>query len=477
MVLTVILIPRAEVDMRKGNVDFTEGRLLSSIIYYTVPLIFASLVQLLFNAADLAVLGNFDTSLDSSAVGAVGATGSIVALLVSSIVGLSGGTNVILSRAVGAKNEDRVQEIIGTSLILSLVLGIIMLAVGFFSARWFLDATACPVNCYDGALIYLYIYFSATPAILVYNFGAAIIRVSGDSRSPFIYILISGVLNVVLNFILCLVLTEKVAAVAVATWASNVLGMVLVIRHLLKLKDGPCSVDIHNLRFSCKELGNIFVIGLPTAFTSAIYSISNLQVQGAINAFGSSVVAGNSAAAQIESILNSVASSFATAAMVFVGHNVGAGKPERVKGSIVRCAVINIGMALVLGYTLLALGRYPVSLFVPGDEVAIAVARLRLSCLLTIFFTCALDCVLSFSMRAFGYSLLPMINSMITVVGFRVFWMSLVYPSLPTVGDPAKDIFNVYLCYMISWTLSMIVQIVMFSVVYRRYRRGKGKSV
>ena len=463
--------------MWKRNVDFIEGKLLSSIIYYTVPLIFASLVQMFFNAADLAVLGNFDTSPDSSAVGAVGATGSIVALLVSSIVGLSGGTNVLLSRAVGAKNEKRSQEIIGTSLILALVLGIVMLVVGFLSARWFLDITACPSNCYNGALTYLYIYFAATPAILVYNFGAAVIRVSGDSRSPFIYILISGVLNVVLNFILCLVLTEKVAAVAIATLASNVLGMVLVIRHLLKLKDGLCRVDIRNLCFSRKELGNIFVIGLPTAFTSAIYSISNLQVQGAINAFGSSVVAGNSASAQIENVLNSVASSFATTAMVFVGQNVGAEKPERVKGTIVRCAAMNVGMALVLGYTLLALGKYPIKIFVPGDEVAIAVALLRMSCLLTIFFTCALDCVLSFSMRAFGYSMLPMINSMVTVVGFRVFWMSVVYPQLPTVGDPAKDIFNVYLCYMISWVLSMLVQIALFAVVYSRYRQGKGKKV
>lgn len=463
--------------MRRKTVDFTEGRLLPSIIYYTLPLIFASLVQLFFNAADLAVLGNFDTTPDSSAIGAVGATGSIVALLVSSIVGLSGGTNVLLARAVGAKNEERAQEIIGTSLILSLVMGFIMLVVGFLSARWFLNVTACPENCYAGALIYLYIYFASTPAILVYNFGSAIIRVSGDSRSPFIYITVSGILNVVLNFALCIALEQKVAAVAIATLGSNVLGMVLVIRYLLRMKDGPCRVDIRNLRFSWKELGNIFVIGLPTAFTSALYSISNLQVQGAINSFGSSVVAGNSAAAQIESVLNSVASSFASAAMVFVGQNVGAEKPERVRGTIVRCAAINVGMALVLGYTLLALGRYPVTIFVPGDEVAISVALLRMSCLLTIFATCALDCILSFSMRAFGYSLFPMINSMISVVGFRVVWMAWVYPKLPTVGDPTKDIFNVYLCYMISWTLSMVVQIVMFSVVYSRYMRGEGKKV
>ena len=253
--------------MRNKTVNFTEGKILPSIVQYTIPLILSSLMQLFFSAADLAVLGNFDTSIDSSAIGAVGATGSIVALLVSSVIGLSGGTNVLLSRAVGAKNDDRAQDVVGTSIILSVVAGIVMMTVGYCSARWFLNITACPENCYSGALTYLYIYFAAAPAILIYNFGSAIIRVSGDSHSPFVYILTSGVVNVVLNFVLCLMLEQKVAAVAIATLASNLLGMCLVIRHLLKIKTGACRVDIRRLSFSWKELGNIFVLGLPTAFT------------------------------------------------------------------------------------------------------------------------------------------------------------------------------------------------------------------
>lgn len=463
--------------MKNKSVNFTEGKLLPAIITYSIPLIFASLIQMLFNAADLAVLGQFDTSADSSAVGAVGATGAIIGLLVSSVVGLSGGTNVLLARSVGANDVERSQKIVGTSIILSASAGIIMLAVGMLSASRFLEWTNCPENCFGGALTYLYIYFAATPAIYIYNFGAAIIRVSGDSRSPFIYILISGALNVVLNFILCIVMAEKVAAVAIATLVSNVLGAVLVVIHLIRMKDGPCKVNIKHIAFSFKELGNIFLLGLPTAFTTALYSISNLQIQGAINSFGSSAAAGNSASAQLEGFVNSITSSIAMAAMVFVGQNVGAKRRERVKLSIILCVIINGIAALVLGYGVLLFGKPLLGIFLPGDPLGVDVAMVRMACLLSIYFVAAIDSVLSFSLRAFGYTILPMLNSVFTVVLFRTVWMNLIYPNMTFIGDPIKDIFNVYVCYIYSWVMSLVVQIVFFIVIYRRYMTGKGKVI
>ncbi len=463
--------------MRTKNIDFTEGKLLPSIVTYSIPLILASLIQMLFGAADLAVLGQFDTSADSSAIGAVGATGSIIGLLVSSVVGLSGGTNILLARTVGARDDNRSQRIVGTTVILSASAGVLMLTIGMLTAQWFLNITACPANCYDGALVYLYIYFAATPAIFIYNFGAAIIRVSGDSRSPFIYILISGALNVVLNFVLCVLLSEKVAAVAIATLISNVLGAVLVVLHLLRIKEGPCKVELRNLKFSWRELGNIFLLGIPTAFTSALYSISNLQIQGAINSFGSSASAGNSASAQIEGFVSSITSSIAMTAMVFVGQNVGAKKQERVKLSIVWCLVLADAAALVLGYGALAFGRPLARIFLPNDPLGVEIAMVRLTCLLSIYFVSVSDSIFSFSIRAFGYPILPMINSVVSVILFRVVWMTWIYPVMPTTGDPVKDIFNVYVCYMYSWTLSLIVQALMFAIVYRRYIRGRGKEI
>ena len=463
--------------MRNRNIDFTQGKLLKLVVAYAIPLIFAGLIQTMFNAADMAVLGAFDKSSDSSAVGAIGATGAIISLLVNSMIGLSGGTNVMLARAVGAKDEDRAQKIVGSSLVLSVVIGVVMTTVGLISARWFLMITDCPANSFDGALTYLYIYIAATPAILIYNFGSAIIRVSGDSRSPFVYILISGAANVVLNLVLCIILEEKVAAVAIATLIANVIGAILTVMHLIRLKEGPCRVDLKNLRFSMRETLNVLVLGLPNAFTTALYSISNIQIQGAINSFGSSASAGNNASAQVEGFVSTIVTAISTTAMVAVGQNIGAGEKERVKHSIALCVLTNFAISLVLGYGALALGRPLLRIFVPNDALAVEIGRMRLLSLLTIYFVMAIDNTISSSIRAFGYTMLPMYNSVVTVILFRTIWMNFIYPNMTFSGDPVKDIMNVYECYIISWLMSIAVQIVLFSIVYARYMKGKGKEI
>ncbi|MBQ7343611.1 MAG: hypothetical protein IJW53_02465 [Clostridia bacterium] len=463
--------------MRKRNIDFTKGTLLPLIITYAIPLILSGLVQTMFNAADMAVLGAFDKSSDSSAVGAVGATGAIISLLVNSFIGLSGGTNIILARSVGARDDERSQKIVGSSLILAVSIGVVMTLVGMITAPWFLTATNCPANTYDGALTYLRIYISATPAILIYNYGAAIIRVSGDSKSPFTYILIAGVTNVILNVILCFILPNKVAAVAIATLTSNVVGAALTVAHLLRLKEGPCRVNLKNLQFSWRETANIVLLGLPNAFNSALYSISNLQIQGAINSFGSSASAGNNASAQVESFLATTVQSISTTCMVAVGQNIGANEKNRVKNTIVRCAILNFSIALILGLGALALGRPLLRIFLPNDALAVEIGMVRLACLLSLYSIMALDSTLSHSVRAFGSTLFPMLNAVFTVILFRTIWMNFIYPYMTFVGDPVKDIFNVYECYMISWTLSFVVQVAIFAVFYKRYIRGKGKEV
>ena len=463
--------------MKNRTVNFTEGRLLPTIITYAVPLVLASLIQMLFNVADFSILGNFDTSADSSATGAVGATGALVNLLVSSIVGLSQGTNILLARAVGGKEEDRARQIVGTTMILSVVSSIAVLTFGLISVGWFLRVTGCPANCYDGAITYMRIYFLTTPAIYVYNFGSAIIRVSGDSRSPFNYILISGLLNVILNFILCVVMSDKVAAVALATLVSNVVAAALTVRYLLRMKSGPCGVDLKKIDFSWRELGNIFILGLPTAFTTALYSISDLQMQSAINAFGSSVVAGNSASAKLDGFVNSFTYPLAATVMVFVGQNLGAEQKERVKKSIVICFILSVATAIILGNGALLISDPIIRTLLPNDPLGIEVARVRIEWVLSLYFICAADSILSFTMRAFGYPILPMLNSLVSVILFRAVWMTWIYPVLPVSGNAAVDIMNVYKCYMVSWILSLLVQIILFTVVYRRYLKGRGKKI
>lgn len=463
--------------MKNRAINFTEGKIFPILIAYAVPLALSSLIQLCFNIADFSILGNFDKSADSSAVGAVGATGAIVNLLVNAVVGLSAGANVLLARAVGAKEEGRVRDIIGTTLILSVAAGVIMTVVGMLSVRWFLDITACPANCFEGALTYMHIYFLAVPAIYVYNFGSAIIRVSGDSRSPSIYILASGGLNVILNFLLCVTMSNKVAAVAIATLVSNTLGAALTVIHLSKMKTGVCRVDLRKLSFSWRELGNIFLLGVPTAFTTAIYSISDMQMQSIINSFGSSITAGNSASAKLDAIVNSFTYPIAATAMVFVGQNVGAQKPDRVKRSIKLCVISSLAVALVMGYGALAFARPLVKILLPNDSLGMEIGVVRIYCVLSMYFICAVDSVLSFSVRAFGYPILPMLNSLFSTILLKAVWVMWIYPHLPVTGDAVKDIMNVYYCYMLSWVLSFVIQVIMFSVVYRRYLAGKIKEI
>ena len=463
--------------MKSKKIDFTQGKLLSQIITYAIPLILAGLIQVLFSSADMAVLGAFDKTPDSSAVGAIGATGAIVSLIVNSMISLSVGTNVLLARTVGARDDERSQKIVGSSLLLATVLGVLIVGIGMFVAPWFLDITNCPENSYNGALIYLYIYIAASPAILIYNFGSAIIRVSGDSRSPFIYILISGAVNVVLNLVLCIVMTEKVAAVGIATLVSNVIGAALTVMHLVRIKEGACRIDIRNLQFSGREIFNIIFIGLPNAFTNALYSISNIQIQSAINAFGSSAAAGNNASAQVEGFVSTLITSVSTAEMVSIGQNIGAENKQRVKQSIIQCLVINFAVALVIGYGVLLIGRPLLRIFVPNDALAVEVGHVRLMCLLSIYFVMAVDNSLSSAIRAFGNTLLPMLNSVVTVILFRTIWMNFIYPNMTFIGNPVKDIFNVYECYVFSWLMSLAVQVALFFITYKRYMSGKSKQI
>ena len=460
--------------LKSGSIDITNSPIKSSIIRYSIPIIFASLIQVLFNAVDLAVLGWFDKTPDSSGIGAVGATGAIIALLVNSAIGLSSGTNILLARSLGAKDTPRSQSIISTSLVLAFAGGIIISFIGILSASWFLTATKCPDNCYTGALTYLYLYFSAAPAVFIYSFGSAIIRVLGDSKRPLYYMIYSGVLNVVMNIIFCLILENKVAAVGIATLASQILGAILVILYLLRA-DGPCHLKIKEIRFSFGEFKRIMATGLPGAFNSALYSISNLQIQSAINSFGSSAVAGNSASVQIEGLVSSCTNAFGTTALTFVGQNVGANKKDRVKQSICFSSLTSVSITVFISVFAL-LFRVPLlQIFLPSDALAVRFAQVRMFALFTLFWMAAINSVLSGSIQAFGYPSLPMINSIVTVLLFRVLWMGAIYPNLPVSDDPVSNIFNLYSCYMVSWTLSLIACAIIFFVIYGRYKKGKMK--
>jgi len=449
--------------LRSVSVDATEGPLLKKIFIYAIPLVLSTLIQTLFNAVDMIVLG---TLADSVAVASIGATSAITGVLINSFIGLSGGTKIILSRFFGSKNEARFRTVADTAVITGAVTGIIVCCLLIPLAPAMLRMTNCPTECFEGALTYIRIYAMSAPFIMLYNFGASVLTSSGDTQRPMYYIIAAGVLNAVLNVILCLVMPFKVMAVAIATLASQMLSCVLVILRLCKTS-GFGHLDISNLHFSLHDFGSIMRFGLPLALNRALYPFSTLQIQSAINSYGVSATAGNSAAITIENIVSSFVGPIGTTLAAFTGQNLGVKNTERVKQSFRYCLWISVVMASALGGTLFLFSK---SVFLPlivgNDTAAVEFGYIRMACICSCYWIASLNTVLRNSLQAYGYSLSTSLNSIITVFAFRFFWMWFIYPLAPT-------FLLLMLCYTVSWVLSLIFNIVLYLIAMYRFNRGK----
>jgi len=442
---------------RRKDIDATQGPILKNFIIYAIPLAIGSIIQTLFNAADMMVLGNFASSV---AVASVGATGNIISLLVNTFIGLSAGTQVILAQAFGERNREKIQKTVGTSLALAVILGITITALGLLCATWFLDITKCPLDCYEGAALYLKMYMLSVPAILLYNYGAAIIRVSGDTSRPLTYLIISGLLNVVLNFVLCCLLPQKVAAVALSTLASQILGAVLVIARLFKIEN-DCRLSKESIRFDLKILKKILMIGIPCALSSSLYSISNLQIQSAINSFGSSATAANTAAATVEGWAGSFTGAVGTTTLTFIGQNIGARNPERIKKIFRMAIILGFIIGLVIGLGLFSIGRPILTLFVGDNSLAVEYGLIRMQFILAFYFIAGMNSALGTAIQAFGYSFLNMTNSIVSVLILRVFWMLFIYPKYETLTC-------LYFCYTVSWALIFLINVLLDAIIIPR---------
>lgn len=454
----------------RGKVDITGGPIFKSIIAFAIPIILGALVQVAFNAADLMVVGNMG---NEASVASVGAVSPIVNLLVNSFVGLSAGINAVLARAIGQNDKKRTSRIVNTSVIFSVALGFLLMIACFIFSEPLLRITNCSEECIEGAKLYMNIYALGIPAILLYNFSGAIIRSTGDTAKPFLYLVISGIVNVVLNVILCFILEEKVAAVAAATAVSQLVGAVLTFIHLVKL-EGHCAFDIKHISFSKSELAAILKVGVPCAFNSALFSLSNVQMHSAINSYGTAATAGNAASANLETLVGSFTTGFNTATVPFVGQNVGAGKPERVKRSIIYCLILTTVISFASSVLIYSMGERALALYLPDSQEGIEFGLSRMKFVLLFYVIVAAYNVFVSSMQAFGYSFIPMLNSIITVLGFRVIWLELIYPRLDAVKHTIE---NVYMCYAISWSLSFIAHFTMFIIIYTRYKKGRIKII
>ena len=452
--------------LTRRSVDATKGAILPLIITYATPLIISTLIQSLFNAVDIAVLSNM---ANAHAVASVGATTSIIHLILHTFVGLAAGTKLILARQIGMRDTDNIRKTVNTSIFTAIFVGIMVAVIGVIYAPDFLRLTKCPAECFDGAVIYTRLYLCASPVILLYNFGSSIITAAGDTQRPLYYILAGGVLNVVLNIILCLILPEKVMAVAIATVAAQALGCVLVMLRICKM-DGECRLDIKNMRFSWSAFGKLIRYGAPIAFNSALYPLANLQIQSAINSFGVAATAGSSAASTIESVPSAFVTSFGTTASVFVGQNLGANKPERVRKSFSVCMLLGIITAGIIGTALYLSGEFWLALLVDRDPDAISYGMIRMFYLILFYFIVGANNCLTNTIQAYGYSSFTAILSIFSVLIFRIIWMRFVYPRFETFG-------NLMLCFLVSWLLVLVANVLALTIIMIRYKKGIFKKI
>lgn len=437
--------------LKPKAIDATTGTLWKKIVLYTVPTILGSVVQNCFNAVDLIVLGNM---ANATAVASIGATTSITSLLVNCFIGIAGGSQLILAKLFGAKDRENTRNTTNTSLITALLLGLMILGFGIPLAPKMLLWTHCPADCYEGSILYLRIYIAAAPAILLYNFGSSILRASGDSQRPLHYIVISGLVNIVLNIILCMVLEEKVAAVAIATITAQIIGAALVLCRLFTM-EGEGRLHLKEMRFDLRSFRLIMTQGLPLALTNALYPFANLQIQAAINSYGVSAIAGNSAAASLEAIFTSVAGAFGSTATVFIGQNMGAKNNGRARQAMNQCMLIGCGVGIIMGIAIYATGNFWLSLYLPDDPQGISYGMIRMTFVMLFNSVSCAKGVYGSALQNCGYIPFTTLCSIVGIFGFRIFWMWCIYPLF-------TNFHMLMACFLISWTLVLIAYIVGF---------------
>jgi len=440
----------------KRDVDLCSGPLFGKLLSFALPIMAMNILQLLFNAADMIVVGQFS---GSAALGAVGATGALISLLVNFFVGLSVGTSVIVAQDYGADKPDGVSRSVHTSIIISIVSGIIVMVLGLVLCKPLLGYMGTPSDIIDLSALYMKIYFLGVPASMIYNFCAAILRAVGDSRRPMYYLIISGFINVLLNLFFVIVLGMSVDGVAWATIISQYVSLVLILICLFR-SEGAIRFVPRQLRIDSRKLKQIIKIGLPAGLQSLLFSISNVLIQSAVNSFGSAMVAGSSAAANIEGFAGTTMNAYYYAAITFTGQNMGARKYKRID-IIAKDSTILIFITWILLSGLIMLFGKPLLSIYTSDPEVIELGLIRLNVMMVAYFTCGLMNVFPGLTRGMGYSVLPMISTLVGACLMRIAWVYTFFAWNPTVV-------MLFVCYPITWALAGLGQIGSFF-----YARGQ----
>ena len=430
--------------------------LFALTLLFALPLMASSLLQLLFNAADVVVVGQF---CGKASLAAVGSNTALINLLVNLFVGLSVGANVVVAQDLGAGRKAEANRAVHTSILLAMISGVVLMIFGVIMARQMLEWMSSPGNVIGLASVYLRIYFIGMPATMVYNFGSAILRAKGDTQRPLYFLLAAGVLNVVLNLFFVIVCRLDVAGVAMATSISQYVSAWLILRCLMR-EHGALHLNLHRMHLNKRVIGRIFQVGLPAGFQGVIFSLSNVVIQSAINSFGSTVVAGNSAASNLEGFIYTGMNAFAQAAVTFTSQNVGARRYDNLDRVMRNCLLCVTVAGLFLGCGAYFGGEVLLH-FYSTDEAVVAAGLSRMQIICTAYFLCGIMDTLASCLRGRGYSVIPMIVSLVGSCLLRLVWIATIFRMFRSTG-------TLYISYPISWALTAGVHLICLLVVRKK---------
>lgn len=450
----------AEKSAKKYEIDMCNGPLFGKIVVFYIPLMLSGLLQLLFNAADIVVVGKF---AGDEALAAVGSTSSLINLLVNVFIGLSVGTNVLVARYYGSGQKSELKDIVHTSVLTAIVSGLILIFLGFFLSRPALTLMDTPEDVIQQSILYMRIYFVGMPMMMAYNFGSAILRAVGDTKRPLYYLLTAGVINVILNLVFVILFSMGVAGVATATVISQAVSAALVLRCLIR-SDADYKLDLRQLTIKKDKLLKMIQIGVPAGLQGALFSISNVLIQSSVNSFGKIAMAGNTAAGNIEGFVYTAMNALHQASISFTSQNFGAQKYDRIRKTLMICLGLVIAVGLILGNGVYFLGGLLLQLYTDNPE-AVTYGILRLSVICTTYCLCGMMDVIVGSIRGMGYAIMPMLVSLTGACLFRVVWIYTVFQEYHT-------LLCLYLSYPISWALTFGVHLICFLLIFRKMRRG-----
>lgn len=441
------------------EIDMCNGPLFGKILIFTLPLMLSGILQLLFNAADVVVVGRF---AGNEALAAVGSTGALTNLLVNLFIGLSVGANVLVARYYGAKAWEEVSQTVHTSILLSVTGGVVLAVIGILLAKPLLLLMDTPENVIGYSVLYMRIYFVGMPVMLIFNFGSAILRAIGDTRRPLIYLIIAGIINVILNLCFVILFHMGVAGVALATVISQCVSTTLILRCLIQ-SEGCFRLCKDKLCINKDKLGKIAAIGLPAGIQGSLFSISNVLIQSSVNSFGSVAMAGNTAGSNVEGFVYTAMNSVHQTAVSFTGQNLGGKKYDRINKILLECLLFVAAIGIFFGNGAYLLGNQILSIY-SSDAKVVAYGIQRMSIICTFYFLCGMMDVLVGSIRGLGYAVMPMIVSLLGACAFRVVWIY-------TVFQWDRTLRTLYISYPVSWALTALAHLACFMVVRKKIGR------